>query len=987
MNSSTGEITVKSGADIDFESRQQYRVTLQVSDNKDDMHETSPTIDDTVTIVINVNNVEEPGSLTLSSQTPEVGALIRAALTDPDGRISNLQWQWASSSTPGGAFTSISGGVSASYAPTASDQNLYLQVTVTYTDGHGVGKNLTATTNHAVPPEPANHQPTFSSDLETFSVDENTLNSSVGTVSATDSDAGDTLAHSIAPTQDQQAFEDDFNLNSSTGEITVKSGADIDFESRQQYRVTLQVSDNKDDMHETSPTIDDTVTIVINVNNVEEPGSLTLSSQTPEVGALIRAALTDPDGRISNLQWQWASSSTPGGAFTSISGGVSASYAPTASDQNLYLQVTVTYTDGHGVGKNLTATTNHAVPPDPANHQPSFARATYDLTVSSTATADTLVGVVSATDPDQDVLSYSITGTDAAAFAPTANFPLDGATGRITVRDTASLTPGANYQVTVGVSDGKDGDGNADAAIDASVPVTIRVSSLSTSPGSGGGGGSFGGGGGGGGSGSSGPSPSTLDFEWTVKHDIEGLDSGHDTPSGLWSDGATLWIAENGDGADDAIYAYDLASGERAEEREFELDEANRAPRGVWSDGSTVWVSDSGRNRLFAHNLESGERLEERDIALAERNRDARGIWSDEETMWVLDGGKDSLFAYDLATGDPTAEYALDSTNGDPRGLFFDGVTFWVSDHGAKRLFAYRLEAGEDGEAEIGRNRDEEFPNTILSRASNNSPRGIWSDGEVMYVADESDDKVYTYNMPDAIDARLASLTLSGVEIGEFSPNHEVYEGVPGEGVTETTVEATTVQRRTAIAIDPPDADGNEANGHQVALEGVSEITVTVTSADGSRTKTYRVAFKQAVAEIALDAGWNTFAWPGDDGVAIADALQGDGDLANDVSATVAALYARREVAVAGRPVAVTTTEYLLLAELSAAAGEVITYRQLLRRVWKLPDDGDVRPVRTIVKKLRHKLGDDASTPSYIFNEPRVGYRMAMGEHLADTVS
>ena len=163
-----------------------------------------------------------------------------------------------------------------------------------------------------------------------------------------------------------------------------------------------------------------------------------------------------------------------------------------------------------------------------------------------------------------------------------------------------------------------------------------------------------------------------------------------------------------------------------------------------------MWVSDSGRDRVFAYTLAGGARLPERDLELAERNRDARGIWSNEETMWVLDGGKDALFAYDLATGDPTAEYALDSTNGDPHGLFFDGVTFWVSDHGAKRLFAYRLETGEDGEAELGRNRDEEFPNTILSRASNNSPRGIWSDGDVMYVADESDDKVYTYNMPDA---------------------------------------------------------------------------------------------------------------------------------------------------------------------------------------------------------------------------------------------
>ena len=109
-----------------------------------------------------------------------------------------------------------------------------------------------------------------------------------------------------------------------------------------------------------------------------------------------------------------------------------------------------------------------------------------------------------------------------------------------------------------------------------------------------------------------------------------------------------------------------------------------------------------------------------------------------------------------------------------------------------------------------------------------------------MYVADESDAKVYTYNMPDALDARLSSLTLSGVDIGEFGRNLEEYEGAADEGVTVTTVEAEAVQRRTDVVIDPPDAD-EAAEGHQVALEDLTEITVTVTSADGSRKKTYRV--------------------------------------------------------------------------------------------------------------------------------------------------
>ena len=356
----------------------------------------------------------------------------------------------------------------------------------------------------------------------------------------------------------------------------------------------------------------------------------------------------------------------------------------------------------------------------------------------------------------------------------------------------------------------------------------------------------------GGGGGGGGPTPSEVDFEWNVKRDIEELDGGNDWPTGLWSDGETLWIAENGQGADDEVYAYDLASGERVESREFALADTNRAPRGIWSDGETAWVSDSGRERLFAYRLADGERLEEREFELPRENRDARGIWSDEKTMWVLDGRADALFAYDLESGALLAEYELDAANDDPRGIWSDRTTVWVSDHGAKRLFAYRLpvlpdaetdpgeEDADDDAGELERVRDEEFPKTVLSRASNNSPRGIWSDGDVMYVADESDDRVYSYNMPDAADARLASLTLSGVDIGEFDPGRTEYEAVVADGVTATTVEAEAMQRRTDVDIDPPDID-EAAEGYQVALEDLGEITVTVTSADGSRTKTYRV--------------------------------------------------------------------------------------------------------------------------------------------------
>ena len=87
--------------------------------------------------------------------------------------------------------------------------------------------------------------------------------------------------------------------------------------------------------------------------------------------------------------------------------------------------------------------------------------------------------------------------------------------------------------------------------------------------------------------------------------------------------------------------------------------------------------------------------------------------------------------------------------------------------------------------------------------------------------------------------------------------------------------------------------------------------------------------------------------------------------------------YADRGVTVSGRPARLTPTEYKLIFELSVNAGRVLTQDQLLQRVWGSEYSGEGQLVRTFVKNLRRKLGDNANDPTYIFTEPRVGYRMA----------
>ena len=85
--------------------------------------------------------------------------------------------------------------------------------------------------------------------------------------------------------------------------------------------------------------------------------------------------------------------------------------------------------------------------------------------------------------------------------------------------------------------------------------------------------------------------------------------------------------------------------------------------------------------------------------------------------------------------------------------------------------------------------------------------------------------------------------------------------------------------------------------------------------------------------------------------------------------------YVGHRVTVAGRPKKLTPTEYRLLFELCANSGRTLTYGQLLERVWGIGATGDAQRVRTFIKDLRQKLGDDAKNPRYIFTVPGIGYR------------
>ena len=86
--------------------------------------------------------------------------------------------------------------------------------------------------------------------------------------------------------------------------------------------------------------------------------------------------------------------------------------------------------------------------------------------------------------------------------------------------------------------------------------------------------------------------------------------------------------------------------------------------------------------------------------------------------------------------------------------------------------------------------------------------------------------------------------------------------------------------------------------------------------------------------------------------------------------------YGPRRVSLAGHLLSVTAIEFDLLRVLSLNAGHAVPTYVLLRQVWGTLQADNADRVRSAVKRLRKKLGDDADQPAYIFNEHGVGYRM-----------
>ena len=260
----TGSVLV--WTDLDYETRATYSVTVEARDGRDLVGRFDTSADAMLKVSIMLTNEEELGMLTLSPKQPQLGTQLTATLTDPDGGITGQSWSWGRSQN-GSDWSPIANAAEGRYTPVQADLNHYVRVTVQYSDGHGSGKRLQQVSNNRAVTN--NQPPAFDNSKFERSIPENsTADTTVGiAVVASDPENG-TLSYRLSG-------DNNFTIDSATGQIRVASGAALDHEQRPTHTVVVTASDPSD--------ASATATGTISVGDVNEPPVFDMATISLEV--------------------------------------------------------------------------------------------------------------------------------------------------------------------------------------------------------------------------------------------------------------------------------------------------------------------------------------------------------------------------------------------------------------------------------------------------------------------------------------------------------------------------------------------------------------------------------------------------------------------------------------------------------------------------------------------------------------------------------
>ena len=373
-------------------------------------------------VCIAVMNINEAGKITLRDEEgnellqPYAHGRITADLTDPDGGVTGVMWDWERSqlNPPFATDGGITDPMSATYTPTNADTSFFLRVTATYKDAKNDATDDTdereaeKTTVHAVlEVEDLKREPKFSEETAARMVAENAPSTTF---------VGDHLSLAMDP-DDPQGESLTYSLE----------GDDTEF-------FELLSTDSGPDGNEY--TEDDTYSTQIRVKLHAEAHDVNHEAEGRNGVYEVVLKVTDD------------------------------------SDLEDTITVTITVMDRNEAPSIPVEATDGAVT-TPANNAPEFAAATDTREVAeNTAAGENIGAPVTATDADVgDTLTYTLSGADAASF------DIEDTTGQLMTKAALDFEAPADtdtdnaYEVTVTASDGNTAD-------DATIAVTITVTDL-----------------------------------------------------------------------------------------------------------------------------------------------------------------------------------------------------------------------------------------------------------------------------------------------------------------------------------------------------------------------------------------------------------------------------------------------------------------------------------------------------------------------------
>ena len=310
-----GGLTKVGTTEVDFETKSSYSIVVLAATTRGTAPDTV-SMYDRVSVTVEVVNNDDDGEVSLTQREPQVGSSVAASVSDVDGGVSYVAWQWyrltandattaAEAISAGNAVTVpqdncveeevgtasciLDGATSASYTVTEYDLDRHLMAQATYNDKFNMGADDGKTmadgvSDAAVQDEdPANTAPEFGDqdrntpgdqdEMVTRSVAENTdAGKNVGdSFTADDSIDGDLLMYTLGGPD-----ADSFGLSKPTGignSVNLQTKADLDFETKNEYTVTITASDPSG--------ASDMITVTVNVTDEDDGATISLTNNAP----------------------------------------------------------------------------------------------------------------------------------------------------------------------------------------------------------------------------------------------------------------------------------------------------------------------------------------------------------------------------------------------------------------------------------------------------------------------------------------------------------------------------------------------------------------------------------------------------------------------------------------------------------------------------------------------------------------------------------